>query len=62
MPDEPVITIFRSRLREEARSEYETWATRMASLARAMPGFRSIKTFRSDDGERVSIVGERPRS
>jgi heme-degrading monooxygenase HmoA len=51
-----VITIFRSRLRPEHRHEYEPVAERMDELARAMPGFVSIKTFTAEDGERVSVV------
>jgi len=51
-----VITLFRSRLRPEAREEYERWAGRMNQLAKAMPGFVSIKTFAADDGERISII------
>jgi len=51
-----VITLFRSRLRPEAREEYERWARRMNELAAEMPGFVSIKTFAADDGERISIV------
>ena len=51
-----VITVFRSRLRPEAREEYERWAGRMHQLATAMPGFVSNKTFAADDGERVSII------
>jgi heme-degrading monooxygenase HmoA len=51
-----VITLFRSRLRREARAEYERWAERMRELASAMPGFVSIKTFAADDGERISVV------
>jgi heme-degrading monooxygenase HmoA len=51
-----VITIFRSRLREGHLAEYQEVATRMAALARTMPGFRSIKTFTADDGERVSLI------
>ena len=31
-------------------------ATRMRSLAEAMPGFISFKSFSADDGERVSII------
>lgn len=53
---EAVLTIFRSRLRPEARAEYERWARRMEELAAQMPGFVGIKTFAADDGERVSIV------
>jgi heme-degrading monooxygenase HmoA len=51
-----IITIFRSRLREEFRGEYEPVAERMLELARAMPGFVAFKTFTAPDGERVSIV------
>jgi heme-degrading monooxygenase HmoA len=53
---EPVVTIFRSRLRPEARDEYVAWAERMDRLATQMPGFVGIKTFQATDGERVSIV------
>ena len=51
-----VITIFRSRLRNDHDDEYERWAQRMVELARGMPGFRSIKAFAADDGERVSLI------
>jgi len=49
-----VIGIFRNRLREGARGYPET-AERMEALVATMPGFLGIKTFRADDGERVSI-------
>lgn len=51
-----IVTIFRSRLRQEHVDEYEKLAPRIEALARSMPGFVSIKTFTADDGERVSIV------
>ena len=51
-----IVTVFRSRLREEHRAEYEVWAQEIEDLARQTPGFLSIKTFRADDGERCSIV------
>src|SRR5579871_4610923 len=51
-----VITIFRSRLREENQQAYQEVAARMHELALKMPGFVSIKTFDAPDGERVSIV------
>ena len=54
--DDPrVVTVFRSRLGEDALG-YDEEARRMVELARAMPGFLEIKTFRADDGERVSVV------
>ncbi|MFM7263046.1 MAG: antibiotic biosynthesis monooxygenase family protein [Acidimicrobiales bacterium] len=51
-----IITVFRTRLRDEAREEYAPMAAEMSELARAMPGFVDSKTFASDDGERVTIV------
>jgi len=49
-----VIGIFRSRLREGAAG-YPATAARMEELVATMPGFLGIKTFRADDGERVSL-------
>ena len=51
-----VIAIFRSRIRSSARKEYDPLAARMLALAEAMPGFRSFKSFRSEDGERLSLI------
>jgi heme-degrading monooxygenase HmoA len=51
-----IVTIFRSRLRPEHQEHYERVAPHIEELARRMPGFISIKTFSSPDGERVSIV------
>jgi heme-degrading monooxygenase HmoA len=51
-----VLTVFRSRLREENRDEYLALAAKMAALAETMPGFVSRKTFAAEDGERVTIV------
>lgn len=51
-----VLTVFRSRLRDEARDEYFAMAARMAALAEGMPGFRARKTFVAEDGERLILV------
>jgi len=51
-----IVTVFRSRLREEHHEEYSHMAVAMKALAQAMPGFISMKTFTAEDGERVSIV------
>ncbi len=51
-----IVTIFRSRLREEHKEEYYKTAERMESLAKSMTGFVSFKSFKAPDGERVSIV------
>ena len=50
-----VLVIFRSRLRGANPAGYETTAARMVELAQRQPGFRAIKTFTADDGERVTI-------
>jgi heme-degrading monooxygenase HmoA len=51
-----ILTIFRNRLRPEHAEEYGDVVTRMAELARTMPGYLSHKTFAAPDGERVTIV------
>ena len=51
-----IVTVFRSRLRPEARVAYDPMAARMSELARSMPGYVSHKVFTADDGERVTIV------
>ncbi len=51
-----MLTVFRSRLREESVDEYGATASRMEQLARTMPGLLEFKTYSADDGERVSII------
>jgi len=51
-----VLTVFRSRLRDDNVDQYRDAASRMEELARAMPGLLEFKTFTADDGERVSII------
>ena len=51
-----IVTVFRSRLHREHEEGYARVAADMKSLAHAMPGFISMKTFSAEDGERVSIV------
>lgn len=52
----PVITVFRSRLRDDSADDYQQWAARMLELARRQPGFLEFKSFSAPDGERLSIV------
>ncbi|MGH9016370.1 MAG: antibiotic biosynthesis monooxygenase family protein [Acidimicrobiales bacterium] len=52
----PVVTVFRSRLQPEAVDEYEAVSAHMIALASTMPGLVDYKSFRADDGERVTIV------
>jgi heme-degrading monooxygenase HmoA len=51
-----VVTIFRSRVKPEAREEYAKWAARISQLAQTMPGYVSHKGFTAEDGERVTLV------
>ena len=51
-----VVTVFRSRLRVEAKPAYADDAPRILELARSMPGFVDAKGFAADDGERVTLV------
>ena len=51
-----MITVFRSRVRQENIEDYMKVAARMSELARSMPGYVSHKGFTAEDGERVTIV------
>jgi heme-degrading monooxygenase HmoA len=51
-----VLTVFRSRLRDENREAYLALAPRMSERARTMPGYVSHKVFVAEDGERVTLV------
>ena len=52
---ETIVTVFRSRLRDELDG-YEETAIDMFLKASSMPGFIDFKQFTADDGERVAIV------
>jgi heme-degrading monooxygenase HmoA len=55
-PHTEVVTVFRSRLRDDAGEGYGRTAEAMEERARAMPGFVDFKTFTAADGERVSLI------
>lgn len=50
-----VIVLFRSRLVEPADG-YADMATEMVDLAKTMPGFVDFKSYKAEDGERLSVV------
>jgi heme-degrading monooxygenase HmoA len=52
----PIITVFRSRLRDDVHERYEAVAAEMDRMVRTQPGFIDQKTYLADDGERVTIV------
>jgi heme-degrading monooxygenase HmoA len=51
-----VIVLFRSMMNEEAGDDYKAMAAEMLERARTMPGFVDFKTFRAEDGERLSVI------
>jgi len=51
-----ILTVFRSRLRDDNRDAYNELAPQISALARSMPGYLSHKAFTAEDGERVTIV------
>jgi heme-degrading monooxygenase HmoA len=51
-----IVVVFRSRLTAEAGDDYSEMAAEMLATAKEMPGFVEFKSFKSDDGERVSLV------
>ena len=51
-----IVTVFRSRLKDESRTDYFDLVPQMGALAQTMPGYRSHKVFTAEDGERVVIV------
>ena len=51
-----MVTVFRSRLRQENIEEYTKIAAKMSELAQSMPGYISHKGFTAEDSERVTIV------
>lgn len=50
-----ILVVFRTRVRPEDESRYYVYVEEVEKLAHVMPGFISEKTFRHDDGERVSV-------
>ena len=51
-----VVTLFRSRLTSQAGDDYAAMASEMLERAKAYPGFVAMKSFKSDDGERLTVV------
>jgi heme-degrading monooxygenase HmoA len=51
-----VVVVFRSRLSAEAGDDYAEMAAEMLATAQEMPGFVEFKSFKAEDGERVSLV------
>ena len=52
-----IVVLFRSKLVPTASSDgYDEMAKEMDDLARTMPGFIDVKSFKAEDGERLTLV------
>jgi len=51
-----IVTVFRSRLRDDPGPGYGPTADEMERLGRSMPGFVDFKSFTADDGERLALT------
>jgi heme-degrading monooxygenase HmoA len=51
-----VVTLFRSRLTSQAGDDYIAMSAEMLDRAKSYPGFVAMKSFKSDDGERLTVV------
>ncbi len=51
-----IVAVLRTRLNLDAQEEYKTWATRMSTLVKDIPGYVAHKGFTAEDGERVTIA------
>jgi heme-degrading monooxygenase HmoA len=51
-----VVTVFRSRLRDDVPDEYHHLAAELLEQARRIEGFVEQKVFVADDGERLTLV------
>lgn len=51
-----ILTLFRSRLNEGIRDEYDLHVGRTSALVESAPGFVGHKAFVADDGERLTVV------
>lgn len=51
-----LIIIFRSKLTAQAGEDYQAMNAEMESLVRQNPGFIDVKSYKSEDGERLTVV------
>jgi heme-degrading monooxygenase HmoA len=51
-----LIILFRSKLTPEAGEDYQRMNEELESLVRKSPGFIDVKSFKAEDGERLTVV------
>jgi heme-degrading monooxygenase HmoA len=51
-----LIILFRSKLTDQAGEDYQAMNAEMESLVRENPGFIDVKSYKAEDGERLTVV------
>jgi heme-degrading monooxygenase HmoA len=51
-----MLILFRSKLTDTAGDDYARMAAEMDAHARTFPGFVDVKSFKAEDGERLTVV------
>jgi heme-degrading monooxygenase HmoA len=51
-----LVILFRSKLTAEAEQDYQDTNDELESLVRQNPGFIDVKSFKAEDGERLTVV------
>jgi heme-degrading monooxygenase HmoA len=54
--DPVLVILFRSRLTDQAKEDYNAMNDEMETLVRQNPGFIDVKSYKSEDGERLTVV------
>ena len=50
------VIVFRNRMRPDAPETYAARSAEIFGYGQAMPGFRSIKSYTAEDGERLTLI------
>ena len=51
-----LVILFRSKLTDQAGEDYQAMNAELESLVRQNPGFIDVKSFKAEDGERLTVV------
>lgn len=51
-----VVILFRSKLTSAAGDDYAEMSLKMEERVKTRPGFLAVKSFKAEDGERLTIV------
>jgi len=54
--DPSLIILFRSKLTDQAREDYQAMNAELEILVRQNPGFIDVKSYTAADGERLTVV------